>query len=67
VTRWYLAFAAFAAALASFSGQPIERCLGTCAAIGYAAFCSYSSERSVATPSPSPVASSVAGAVPTTD
>jgi hypothetical protein len=37
MTRWYLAFAAFAAALALFSGQPIERCWGTWAAIGYAA------------------------------
>ena len=37
MTRWYLAFAAFAAALAWFSGQPIERCWGTWAAIGYAA------------------------------
>jgi hypothetical protein len=37
MTRWYLAFAAFAVALASFSGQPIERCWGTWAAIGYAA------------------------------
>ena len=37
MTRWYLAFAAFAAALASFSGQPIERCWGAWAAIGYAA------------------------------
>jgi hypothetical protein len=36
VTRWYLAFAAFAAALAVASGQPIERCWGTWAAIGYA-------------------------------
>jgi len=35
VTRWYLAFAAFAAALAMASGQPIERCWGTWAAIGY--------------------------------
>ena len=34
--RWYLAFAAFAAALAVASGQPIERCWGTWAAIGYA-------------------------------
>jgi hypothetical protein len=37
VTRWYLAFAAFAAAIAAVSGQPIERCWGTWAAIGYAA------------------------------
>jgi hypothetical protein len=37
VTRWYLAFAAFAAALALVSSQPIERCWGTWAAIGYAA------------------------------
>jgi hypothetical protein len=37
VTRCYLSFAAFAAALAVFSGQPIERCWGTCAAIGYLA------------------------------
>jgi hypothetical protein len=36
VTRWYLAFAAFAAALAVASGQPIERCWGIWAAIGYA-------------------------------
>jgi hypothetical protein len=36
VTRWYLAFAAFAAALAMACGQPIERCWGTWAAIGYA-------------------------------
>ncbi|MGH3214703.1 MAG: hypothetical protein ACRDL9_09020, partial [Trebonia sp.] len=36
MTRWYLAFAAFAAALAVASGQPIERCWGTWAAIGYA-------------------------------
>jgi hypothetical protein len=35
VTRCYLSFAAFAAALAVFSGQPIERCWGTWAAIGY--------------------------------
>jgi phosphatidylinositol alpha-1,6-mannosyltransferase len=37
VTRCYLAFAAFAAALGLFSTQPIERCWGTWAAIGYAA------------------------------
>jgi len=37
VTRWYLAFAAFAAALALVSSQPIERCWGAWAAIGYAA------------------------------
>jgi phosphatidylinositol alpha-1,6-mannosyltransferase len=37
VTRWYLAFAAFAAALALFSGQPVERCWGSWAVIGYAA------------------------------
>ena len=37
MTRWYLAFAAFAAALALVSSQPIERCWGTWAAIGYAA------------------------------
>jgi hypothetical protein len=37
VTRWYLAFAAFAAAVAVVSGQPIERCWGAWAAIGYAA------------------------------
>jgi hypothetical protein len=37
MTRWYLAFAAFAAALAAVSGQPIERCWGTWAAIGYTA------------------------------
>ena len=37
MTRWYLAFAAFAAALGLFSTQPIERCWGTWAAIGYAA------------------------------
>jgi hypothetical protein len=36
VTRWYLAFAAFAAVLAVASRQPIERCWGTWAAIGYA-------------------------------
>jgi hypothetical protein len=36
VTRWYLAFAAFAAALAVASGQPVERCWGTWAATGYA-------------------------------
>ena len=36
MTRWYLAFAAFAAVLAVDSGQPIERCWGTWAAIGYA-------------------------------
>jgi hypothetical protein len=36
VTRWYLAFAAFAAVLAVTSGQPIERCWGAWAAIGYA-------------------------------
>ena len=36
MTRWYLAFAAFAAALAVASGQPIEHCWGTWAAIGYA-------------------------------
>ena len=36
MARWYLAFAAFAAALAVASGQPIERCWGTWAAIGYA-------------------------------
>jgi len=37
LTRWYLAFAAFAAGLALVSSQPIERCWGTWAAIGYAA------------------------------
>lgn len=37
MTRWYLAFAAFAAAVAVVSGQPIERCWGAWAAIGYAA------------------------------
>jgi Glycosyltransferase family 87 len=37
MTRCYLSFAAFAAALAVFSGQPIERCWGTWAAIGYLA------------------------------
>ena len=37
MTRWYLAFAAFAAALALVSSQPIERCWGAWAAIGYAA------------------------------
>jgi Glycosyltransferase family 87 len=37
VTRCYLSFAAFAAALAVFSGQPIERCWGTWAAMGYLA------------------------------
>jgi hypothetical protein len=37
VTRWYLAFAAFTAALALASSQPVERCWGTWAAIGYAA------------------------------
>ena len=37
MTRWYLAFAAFAAALALVSSQPVERCWGTWAAIGYAA------------------------------
>jgi len=36
VTRWFLAFAASAAALAVGSGQPVERCWGTWAAIGYA-------------------------------
>ena len=36
MTRWYLAFAAFAAALALVSGLPIERCWGACAAIGFA-------------------------------
>ena len=36
MTRWYLAFAAFAASLALYSSQPIERCWGTWAAIGYA-------------------------------
>ena len=36
MTRWYLAFAAFAAALAVASAQPIDRCWGTWAAIGYA-------------------------------
>jgi hypothetical protein len=36
VARWYLAFAAFAAVLAVASGQPIERCWGAWAAIGYA-------------------------------
>ena len=36
MTRWYLVVAAFAAALAVASGQPIERCWGTWAAIGYA-------------------------------
>jgi hypothetical protein len=34
---WYLAFAVFAGALGLFSGQPIERCWGACAAAGYAA------------------------------
>jgi hypothetical protein len=37
VTRCYLSFAAFAAALAVFSRQPIERCWGTWAALGYLA------------------------------
>jgi hypothetical protein len=37
VTRCYLAFTAFAAALGLFSGQPVERCWGICAAIGYTA------------------------------
>jgi hypothetical protein len=37
VTRWYLAFAAFAAAVAVAGGQPVERCWGAWAAIGYAA------------------------------
>jgi phosphatidylinositol alpha-1,6-mannosyltransferase len=37
VTRCYLAFAVFAAALGLFSGQPVERCWGTWAAFGYAA------------------------------
>jgi Glycosyltransferase family 87 len=37
LTRWYLAFTAFAAALALLSSEPIERCWGTWAAIGYAA------------------------------
>jgi len=37
VTRCYLAFAAFAAGLGLFSAQPIERCWGSWAAIGYAA------------------------------
>ena len=36
MTRWYLAFAAFAAALAVASGQSVERCWGVWAAIGYA-------------------------------
>ena len=37
ITRWYLAFAAFAAGLALVSSQPIERCWGTWAALGYGA------------------------------
>jgi len=37
VTACYLAFAAFAAALGRFSGQPIERCWGDWAAAGYTA------------------------------
>ncbi len=37
MTRCYLSFAAFAAALAVFSRQPIERCWGTWAAVGYTA------------------------------
>jgi Glycosyltransferase family 87 len=36
MTRCYLAFAAFAAALGLFSDQPIERCWGSWAAVGYA-------------------------------
>ena len=36
MARWYLAFATFAAVLSVASGQPIERCWGTWAAIGYA-------------------------------
>jgi hypothetical protein len=36
MTRCYLAFAAFAAALGQFSDLPIERCWGTWAAAGYA-------------------------------
>ena len=36
MTRWYSRSRAFAAALAVASGQPIERCWGTWAAIGYA-------------------------------
>jgi hypothetical protein len=36
VTRWFAAFAGFAAALGLVSTQPAERCWGTCAAIGYA-------------------------------
>ena len=37
MTACYLVFAAFAAALGLFSGQPIERCWGTWAAAGYIA------------------------------
>jgi len=37
VTRLYVAFAAFAAALALLAGEPIERCWGTWAAMGYGA------------------------------
>ena len=43
MTRWYVAFAA---AVAVASGQPVERCWGTWAAIGYATaarwgYCAY--------------------------
>lgn len=57
MTRWFLAFAAFAAALAAGSGQPIERCWGAWAAIGYAAAAAITAAITAAAPRrPAPTA-----------